>query len=62
MIYRFLVWLKSFLSHSTTCQLCHERTEYEDSAVIKVKHGNGAIFDMIICNNCADKLESHKIL
>lgn len=60
MIYRFLIWLKSFFSNATACQLCGSVENYADTAIIKIKHGNGAIFDIIICGACADRLEDNK--
>jgi predicted metal-binding protein len=61
MVYRFLMFLKSFLNSSFLCQTCGNKSEdYKNSAVIKVKHANGAIADLLICKSCADKLEGKK--
>jgi len=61
MVYRFLMWLKSFVNSKFLCQTCGKNSDdYEHSAVIKLKHENGAIVDLLICKNCADKLEGKK--
>ena len=61
MIYRFLLWLKSFFSNYITCRLCGQPGRYDDSAVIKLRCENNVIVDMVICGKCADILEATRI-
>lgn len=61
MLYRFLIWLKSIFNSSFICQTCGIKSEdYANAATIKLKYGNGAVQDLLICKSCADRLEGKK--
>ena len=66
MVYRFLAWIKSLLSKlglinsNVMCQMCGKNEPYSSTSLIKVRHNNGAIFDMVICKPCGDRLENLK--
>lgn len=68
MIYRFLAWFKFQLAKlgltnkKVMCQICAQLEDYSKTSVIKVRHSQGAIFDMVICQKCGDILEKTKKL